>query len=87
VRSDTGIYVVETTSGNDPGTELAPGDVIASLNGTPLRSVQELRGALHELAGGKPAVLQIERIGQFVYIEREVDRRSPESGMAPIDRH
>jgi serine protease Do len=87
VRSDTGIYVVATTSGNDPGTELAPGDVIASLNGTPLRSVQELRGALHELAGGKPAVLQIERIGQFVYIEREVDRRSPESGMAPIDRH
>jgi len=88
VRSDMGIYVVATTSGNDdPGTVLAPGDVIASLNGTPLRSVQELRGALHELAGRKPAVLQIERIGQFIYIEREVDRRSPESVSDRIDRH
>jgi len=88
VRSDTGIYVAAITSGNDdPGPELAPGDVIASLNGTPLRSVQELRGALHELAGGKPAVLQIERIGQFIYIEREVDRRSPEPVSDRIDRH
>jgi serine protease Do len=86
VRSDTGIYVVATTSGNDD-PELAPGDVIASLNGTPLRSVQELRGALHELVGGKPAVLQIERIGQFIYIEREVARRSPESVSDRIDRH
>jgi serine protease Do len=88
VRSDTGIYVVATTSGNsDGGTELAPGDVIASLNGAPLRSVRELRGALHELPDGRPAVLQIERIGQFIYIEKEVDKRLPESGMAPIDRH
>jgi serine protease Do len=79
VRSDTGIYVVAITSGNeDPGTELTPGDVIASLNGTPLRSVQELRQALHELAGNKPAVLQIERVGQFIYLERELDRQSPE---------
>jgi serine protease Do len=88
VRSDIGIYVVARTSGNDdPGTELAPGDVIASLNGTPLRSVQELRRALQELAGDKPAILQIERIGQFIYIEREVDRRSPESVSDRIDRH
>jgi len=88
LRSDAGIYIVATTSGNDdPGSELAPGDVIASLNGMPLRSVQELRGALHELAGDKPAVLQIERIGQFIYIEREVARRSPESVSDRIDRH
>jgi serine protease Do len=80
VRSDTGIYVVATTSGtDDPGTVLAPGDVIVSLNGMPLRSVRELRGALHELAGDKAAVLQIERIGQFIYIERELDRWSTES--------
>jgi S1-C subfamily serine protease len=88
VRSDTGIYVVAITSGNEePGSELAPGDVIASLNGKPLRSVQELRGALHERAGDKPAVLQIERIGQFIYVEREVDRRPPEPLSDRIDRH
>ena len=85
LRSDTGVYVIAMTSGNE-GPELVPGDVIASLNGAPLRSVQELRGALHEQAAGKPAVLQIERVGQFIYIEWEMDKRAPESG-SEIARH
>jgi hypothetical protein len=53
----------------------------------PLRSVPDLLGALHERAGGKPAVLQIERMGQFIYIEREVDRQSPVSVSDRTDRH
>jgi serine protease Do len=81
LRSNTGIYVVATSAGNeDSGTGLAPGDVIASLNGMPILSMQELRGALGELTGGKPAVVQIERHGQFLYIERELEQRPPESG-------
>jgi hypothetical protein len=81
LRSDTGIYVVATSAGHeDSGTGLAPGDVIASLNGMPILSMQELRGALGELTGGKPAVVQIERHGQFLYIERELEQRPPESG-------
>jgi len=75
LRSNTGIYVVARTAGNeDLDIGLAPGDVVASLNGVPVRSVQGLRGALDGLTGGKPAVLQIERHDRFFYIERELEK-------------
>ena len=81
LRSNTGIYVFATTAGNEEsGTGLAPGDVIASLNGKPIISMQELRAAIHELTGSKPAIVQIERQGQYVYIEREFEERPPASG-------
>jgi S1-C subfamily serine protease len=55
LRSNTGVYVVATTAGNeDSGTGLASGDVIASMNGMPILSMQELRGAIHELTRDKP---------------------------------
>ena len=64
LRSHTGIYVVATTAGNhDSSIGLAPGDVIASVNGKPMPDMQELRGAIHDLAEGKPAVFEIERDG------------------------
>jgi serine protease Do len=74
LRSKTGIYVVATSAGTED-SGLAPGDVIASLNGSPVASMQELRGAIQELAGGKPAVVEIERNGVFLYIERELDKQ------------
>jgi serine protease Do len=74
LRSNTGIYVVATTAGKeDSGIGLARGDVIASLNGTPVISMQQLRTAIHERTAGKSEVLQIERNGQFFYIERELE--------------
>ena len=57
--------------GSDAG--LVPGDVIVSLNGIPVHSIEELRGAMHEVTAGRPAVVQIERTGQFLYIERELE--------------
>ena len=79
VRSETGVYVLATTSvGEGFPAGLAPGDVIASLNGVPVLGVRELRAALHELAGGKPAVLQVERNGVYVYVERELEDPLPE---------
>jgi serine protease Do len=81
LRSNTGVYVFATTAGNEEsGTGLAPGDVIASVNGKPIISMQELRAAIHELTGSKPAIVQIERQGQYVYIEREFEERPPASG-------
>ena len=81
LRSKLGIYVLATTAGNDDsGTGFAPGDVIASLNGVAILGMQDLRGGIHELAGGKPVVLQIERNGQFFYIERELEQQPAESG-------
>ena len=81
LRSSTGIFVVATTAGiENSSIGLAPGDVIASLNGMPILGIQELRAALHEITGGKSAVLEIERHGQILYIEREMEQRPPESG-------
>ncbi len=81
LRSNTGVYVAAITAGKEGlGIGLAPGDVIASLNGMPILSTQELCAALRELTGDKPAILQIERQGQFLYIEREMEQRPPESG-------
>ncbi len=78
LRSTTGIYVVATTRVNeDSGTALAPGDVIASVNGMPIHSVQNFREKIRELTGGTPAVLEIERHGEFVYIERDLDESLP----------
>ena len=81
LRSKTGVYVLATTAGNDDSQSgLAAGDVIVSLNGVPILGMQDLRETIYELADGKSAVFQIERHGQFVYIERELDKRPVESG-------
>jgi S1-C subfamily serine protease len=58
---------------------VATGDVIVSLNGMPIHNMQELRGAIHQVTGGKPAVVQIERSGRFLYIEREMEERPSDS--------
>ena len=87
LRSQTGIYVVATASGKDgSGIGLAPGDVIASVNGKAIPDVQELRVTVHELTGSKPAILEIERNGQFIYIEGDLVGRPAESGPA-LFRH
>jgi len=87
LRSHSGVYVAATTAGSDDsGIGLAAGDVIASVNGKPIAGMQELRGTIRDLTGGKPAVLQIERNGQFVYIEEDLESRPAGSGSAFI-RH
>jgi len=76
LRSNTGIYVIATTAGDEEdGAGLAPGDVIASLNGTPILNIQELRNAIHEVTGKQPVVVQIERHGRLLYIERDFEDR------------
>ncbi len=87
LRSDTGIFVIATTPGNDPSdAALLPGDVIVSLNDMPVGSVQELREAIHEVSADKPVVVQIERAGQFLYIERELQEEQRDSKAEPA-RH
>jgi S1-C subfamily serine protease len=67
---------VATTAGDDNnGAGLAPGDVIASLNGTPILNMQHLRTAIREVTGRKPVVMQIERHGRFFYIEPDFEDR------------
>jgi hypothetical protein len=54
--------------------------VIASLNGTPIPNMQELRTAIREAIGRKPVVMQIERHGRFLYIEPDFEDRPTVSG-------
>jgi serine protease Do len=72
-RSNSGVIVVAKLSGADIDTELRPGDVIRSLNGTPVTSVEDLRSAMEKLGPGASAVLQIERQRRFEYIPLEID--------------
>jgi S1-C subfamily serine protease len=72
---------VGNTAGDDGGgAGLAPGDVIASLNGMPILNVQELRKATREVIGRKPVVMQIERHGRFLYLDPDFEDRRSVSG-------
>jgi serine protease Do len=56
-----------------PDTGLQSGDVIHSLNGTPVDSVDHLRSMTRALKVGTPVALQIERDGGLLYVSFEVE--------------
>ena len=74
VRIRAGVIVVGQAPGfNSVTTGLRVGDVIHSLNRTPVESVEQLRSAVAQLKSGQAAVLQIERRGQFQYLAFEME--------------
>jgi len=74
VRSSSGVVVLAKTSGpNALKAKLQAGDIIRSLNATPMDSVEELRTAVRELKSGDPVVLQIERDEKLQYVDFEMD--------------
>jgi serine protease Do len=73
LRSSSGVLVIARLSGTDIDAELRSGDVIRSLNGTAVTSVEGLRSAIDKLAPGANAVLQIERQHRFEYVPIEID--------------
>jgi serine protease Do len=52
---------------------LVPGDVIHSLNRTPIRSLADLRSAVREVKVGDSVVLQIERQGGLHYLAFDME--------------
>jgi serine protease Do len=73
-RSATGVVVVARTSGpNALKARLQAGDIIRSLNATPMDSVEQLRTAVRGLNSGDPVVLQIERDEKLQYVDFEMD--------------
>jgi serine protease Do len=73
-RSATGVVVVARTLGpNAEKAKLQPGDIIRSLNATPMDSVEQLRTTVRGLNSGDPVVLQIERDEKLQYIDFEMD--------------
>ena len=56
-----------------PETGLQTGDVIHSLNTTPITSMEGLRGAVLALKSGEPVVLQVERSDGLTYLGFEME--------------
>jgi serine protease Do len=56
-----------------PDTGLQTGDVIHSLNTTPIASLDELRAAVQSLKVGDPVVLQVERSDGLTYLSFEME--------------
>jgi serine protease Do len=75
LRVPSGVIVVGHTA-EEAGlvdTGLATGDTIHGINGTPVTSVAELRGALDNLKPRTSVALQIERNRQFIFLAFELD--------------
>jgi serine protease Do len=64
-RESEGVYI-----GEGP----LPGDVIYSVNGTPVDSVDSLRSALDALKTAEALVLQVERLGSLHYVALETEK-------------
>jgi serine protease Do len=56
-----------------PETGLQTGDIIHSLNTTPITSMEELRSAVQSLKTGDAAVLQVERSDGLTYLSFEME--------------
>jgi serine protease Do len=74
LRSDTGVVVVARMATRrivDVG--LSPGDIIHSVNTTPVSGLRSLRAALNAIKSGDAVVLQIERGGSLDYLAFEME--------------
>jgi len=74
VRVSSGVIVVARAADSRSGhPSLVTGDVIHSLNGTPIDSLNRLRSGLDQLKPRSPAVLQIERDGKLMFVDFQLD--------------
>ena len=74
IRAASGVIVLGHAPGLDSvDTGLQPGDVIHTLNRTPIDNVAQLQSAMSGLAPGASVVLRIERQGQFQFLAFEME--------------
>jgi serine protease Do len=74
LRKLEGVVVAATDAAylaHNPG--LLPGDVIYSVNRANVASVEQLKTMLAALKPGHPSVLQVERLGQLIYVSFQTD--------------
>lgn len=75
LRNPFGVVVAgKETYGAYQGEGPLPGDVIYSVNGTFVDSVEALRSALDNLKGADAIALQVERLGSLHYLVLETDQ-------------
>ena len=74
LRIPSGVLVVgQAADFITPETGLRTGDVVHSLNRTPIDSVEGFRGAVAQLKSGDPVVLQVEREDGLTYLSFEME--------------
>ena len=75
LRREYGLIVAaKTAGGQSQSIDLQPGDIIDSVNNSPVALLDTLRSTLNQMKPGDPVVLQIERDGRFQYLAFELDR-------------
>jgi serine protease Do len=73
LRISTGVVVLgRAVDLITPETGLQTGDIIHSLNTTPIRSMDELRAAVQNLKVNDPVVIQVERSDGLTYLSFEM---------------
>jgi len=73
-RGDAGVVVVAQGGGsNAVDTGLQTGDIIRSIDRTPLQSIAQFRVIDRILKSGDPVVLQVERNGKLQYLAFEIE--------------
>jgi len=73
LRIPSGVIVVAKSAELNIDAALVAGDVIHSLNGVPVKSLDGLRTSLAQLNPASPIVLQIERDGRLTYLSFELE--------------
>jgi serine protease Do len=68
LRDPFGIIVAARSNDASSDIPLTTGDVIRTLNGQPMTTLDRLRATLQALKPGSPVVLQIQRDERLVYI-------------------
>lgn len=68
LRDPFGIIVAARSTGASVEVPLLTGDVIRTLNGQPMTTVDRLRGALKSLQPGAPVALQIQRDQKLLFV-------------------
>jgi serine protease Do len=75
LRNSYGVVVAAGSSATDftSGTGLQPGDVIYSVNQSPVATVEALRKKVDEFKAGDEVAMQIERSGRLMFVAIEIE--------------
>ena len=73
LRSKSGVLVAGKVAHSDARTGLAVWDLIRSVNGTNVETVEDVRSLLQDCKSGEAVVVQVERHGRFRYLSFEID--------------
>jgi len=74
LRNGYGLVVAAGSASDlESGAQLQPGDIIYSLNGAPMGTIDAFKKKLDEFKSGSSIVLQIERSGRLTYVPIELE--------------